>query len=115
MLIQDFLDLARKEFLAAPIDDLFQPPDDAQVAGFIDEPEISRSKPSIGGEQLGVGGGTVVITQMDRWPIAEDLAGLALREIAESVVDDTRLVRPLPLAAGSDEQERAVRSNGHAR
>src|SRR2546423_7393542 len=41
--VEDFLDLAREEFLAAAVDHLLQAPDDAQIAVGIDHAKIAAA------------------------------------------------------------------------
>src|SRR5947207_2813642 len=73
--VEDLLDLARKELLAAAIDDLLAPPDDLDIALVIDiAAEIAAAEPAVGGEGLGIGGRIVVVTEMHARPARRDLA-----------------------------------------
>src|SRR5688572_16406794 len=90
--IQDLLDLARKEFLAAAVDDLLAAPGDLDVALLVDvAAEIPRAEPSVLGESPGVGLRVGVVAEVHRWPACRDLADLPARHVIARVVDDSKL------------------------
>src|SRR6516164_4305666 len=80
--IENLLDLAREKLLSAAVDHLLEPPDNAQIAVAIDHSEIAAAEPAIRQKGFRVGGGIVVIAEMDRWPIATDVALLPARDLA---------------------------------
>ena len=77
--VEDLLDLAREELLAAAVDHLLEAADDAQASVRIDHAEIAAAEPAVGQEGFGVGGRVVVIAEMHRGPVAADVALLARR------------------------------------
>src|SRR4029079_8256063 len=92
--VEDFLDLAREELLAAPIDDLLAAAGDLHVAGVVDgTPEIASAKPAMLEEHGGVGGRIVVVAEMHARPTGADFTDLAARHVIAGVVDDAHLHR----------------------
>src|SRR5580704_18613715 len=101
--VEDLLDLAGKELLAAAIDDLLAPADDLDIGLVIDiAPEIAAAKPAVGGEGLGVGAGIVVVAEMHAGPARRDLADGAVGHLP------ARLVEERQLHAGNHASDRAV-------
>ena len=76
---QRLVDLARRDFLAAAIDDLLQPPRQGEVALRIDDALIAGAEPSVD-EGLGVGLRVVLIAAGHAVAANDHLAGLAAPE-----------------------------------
>src|SRR5258705_5761093 len=93
--IENLLDLARKELLAAAVDHLLEPPDDLHVAGTVELPEVAGAKPAIAGEELGVRRRILVVAEVDRRPERRDLSLRTGRDVARRLVD-----QPEPEARG---------------
>ena len=80
--VENFFDLARKELLAAAIDDLLAASGQLNVAGGVNKtPEIAGAKPAAVAERGGIGGRVIVIAEMNRRPARGDFADLAIRHV----------------------------------
>src|SRR5258708_14380231 len=88
--VENLLDLAREELLAAAVDHLLEAADDAQAAMGTDHAEIATAEPAVGQEGFGVGGGVMVVAEMDRGAIAADVARLARRDVVPIGVDEAQ-------------------------
>ena len=88
MRIEDLLDLAGEELLAAAVDHLLEAAHDLHVAGRVELSEIPGAEPAVGGEELGVRGGVLVIAEVDRRAQGRDLALGPRWDVAAGVVDD---------------------------
>src|SRR6266404_9176725 len=87
--VEDLLDLAGKELLAAAIDDLLAPTDDLDIELVVDSaPKVAAAEPAIGGEGLRVGGGIVVVAEMHARAARGDLADGAVRQLLARLVED---------------------------
>ena len=76
--VEDLLDLARKELLAAAIDDLLAAPRDLDVArGRPRAAEVAGPEPAFAVEGLCIGVRIVVIAEMDRRAARHQFADLA--------------------------------------
>ena len=65
--VEDLLDLAREEFLAAAVDDLLATAGDLHIAvGVDDAAEVAGAEPALPVERLRIGGRIIVIAEMDR-------------------------------------------------
>ena len=62
--VEDLLDLAREELLAAAIDHLLEPADDAQAPVCIDHAEVAAAEPAVREESVGIGARIVVIAEV---------------------------------------------------
>src|SRR5258706_9196593 len=92
MRVEDLLHFARKELLAAAVDDLLAPPGDLHVALLVDgAPEVAGAKPALGGERLGVRLRVVVVAQMHPRSARGDLADLAMGHVRAPLVDQPQL------------------------
>ena len=85
--VEDLLDLAREELLAAAVDHLLEAADDAQASVGVDHAEIAAAEPAVGQKRFRIGGRIVVIAEMHRGAIAADLALLARRHVVAVGVD----------------------------
>src|ERR1700682_3190397 len=91
MRVEDLLDLAREELLAAAVDHLLEPADDADVARGLPDTEVARAEPSVGGEELGVGCWIFVGAEVPRRAFRRDLALGAGWQVATVLVDEAQL------------------------
>jgi hypothetical protein len=64
MVHQRFIDLARRDFLAAAIDDLLQPPGEREIAVGVDDALIAGAEPAID-ERLRIGLRIVLVSSGD--------------------------------------------------
>ena len=81
MVHQRFVDLARRDFLAAAIDDLLQPSGQRQVAVGVDDALIAGAEPAVD-EGFAVRLRIVLVASGDVLAANDDLAGFALRRAA---------------------------------
>src|SRR5262249_59471910 len=82
--------LARRDLLAAAIDDLLEPPVDGEIAISIHDAEIASMEPAMA-EGLGIGGGAADIAGGHVLAADHDVAGLARRQPPPAIVHDREL------------------------
>ena len=89
MLVEQFLDLARGDVLAAADDDLLQPPGDAEVAVGLAQGDVAGVQPTVGVDGLGRGLGHVIVAQHHVVAPAAEFAGGAVGKLlARERLDD---------------------------
>src|SRR6185437_6527703 len=90
VLVQDFLDLARVDVVAAPDDQVLFAVDDVEVAVFVDPGQVPAAEPAVG-DRLGGGLGLAQVALHHVGALDDDLADLSLRSRLSLVVDQAHL------------------------
>src|SRR5271169_2086747 len=91
MSIQDFLDFAREELLAATVDDLLATAGELNVAAFVNEAaKITGAEPSVLGERGCVGGRITMVAEMNARSSRGDFPDLAKGHIVAGAIQNAQ-------------------------
>jgi hypothetical protein len=81
--VEDLLNFAWEEFLAAAIDCFLAATGKLHVAALVDKaPEIASAEPTVFSERCGISGGIVVVAEMNAGAACGNLADFTTRNIA---------------------------------